>query len=182
MINQIRQTTREAAENNMKVWDAYGFVMIVTGLKQGVKRDEKGGQCDGGGSFCGKSKGKNGRGPEVYSPFQEVMQIEHPSTIERDAAIHRFKIAFEVIWKSAKEVLYEHDGIDAGSPKGVIRSCRELGVLDEEEAVTALEMVDDRNLSVHTYNEKLAVEIYGRLRAYETLMGVWLERLSGRIG
>jgi len=29
-----------------------------------------------------------------------------------------------------------------------------------------LKMIEDRNLAVHTYNEKLADDVYGRLRDY----------------
>lgn len=111
------------------------------------------------------------------SAFQEVMRIENPTTIERDAAIQRFEFTFEAVWKAAKQVLYEREGIDMGSPKGVIRSCREVGILTEEQTITALEMVDDRNLTVHTYNEKLAEEIYSRLRVYQDILESWLERL-----
>jgi hypothetical protein len=64
--------------------------------------------------------------------FQEVMQIEKTTTIERDAAIHRFEFTFEAVWKAAKEVLFEREGIDVGSPKGVIRSCREVGIFTQE--------------------------------------------------
>jgi nucleotidyltransferase substrate binding protein (TIGR01987 family) len=110
--------------------------------------------------------------------FQEVMQIEKPTTIERDAAIQRFEFTFEAVWKAAKEVLFEREGIDVGSPKGVIRSCREVGIFTQEQAITALEMVDDRNLTVHTYNEKLAVEIYSRLRTYQDILSCWLEGLN----
>lgn len=113
----------------------------------------------------------------AMSAFQEVMRIANPTAIERDAAIQRFEFTFEAVWKAAKEVLFRHEGIDAGSPKGVIRSCREVGFLTEEQAITALQMVDDRNLTVHTYNEKLAVEIYSRLHPYMSLLSDWLERL-----
>lgn len=110
--------------------------------------------------------------------FQEVMHIENPTTIERDAAIQRFEFTFEAVWKAAKQVLFDREGIDAGSPKGAIRSCREVGFLTDEQTITALEMVDDRNLTVHTYNEKLAVEIYSRLRTYREILERWLDRLD----
>ena len=38
-------------------------------------------------------------------------------------------------------------------------------------------MVDDRNLTVQTYNEKLAIEIYSRLRTYQDILQYWLEGL-----
>jgi nucleotidyltransferase substrate binding protein (TIGR01987 family) len=110
--------------------------------------------------------------------FQEVLQIGNPSTIERDAAIQRFEFTFETCWKAAKEVLFERDGIDSGSPKGVIRSCREVGLITDEQSITALHMVDDRNLTVHAYSEKLAVEIYSRLNMYQSIISSWLDALE----
>ncbi|WP_035119617.1 HI0074 family nucleotidyltransferase substrate-binding subunit [Cohnella panacarvi] len=115
----------------------------------------------------------------ALSSFEEVMRIENPSLIERDAAIQRFEFTFEAVWKAAKEVLYEREGIDSGSPKSVIRSCRETGILDTEQTAAALQMADDRNLSVHTYNEKLAAEIYSRLHAYQAVYSAWLSGLEG---
>ncbi|MCL6456893.1 MAG: nucleotidyltransferase substrate binding protein [Gorillibacterium sp.] len=56
----------------------------------------------------------------------------------------------------------------------MIRSCREVGIFTEEQTISALEMVDDRNLTVRTYNEKLAVEIYSRFRSYQTVLSSWL--------
>ena len=63
------------------------------------------------------------------------------------------------------------------SPKGVIRSCREL----EQEATLALVMADDRNLTVHTYNESLAAQIYSRIKGYSFLMQDWLGELERRV-
>lgn len=42
-------------------------------------------------------------------------------------------------------------------------------------------MVDDRNLVVHTYNEKLAVELAKRLHGHHAILAVWLGRLRERI-
>lgn len=118
---------------------------------------------------------------KALSKFQEIMVITNPTSIERDAAIHRFEFTFEALWKAAKEFLYVIEGIDAGSPKGVIRACREVGLLDDTETVRALEMVNDGNLTVHTYNEALAKEIYCHLAGYVLLMEKWLKRLQNRI-
>ncbi len=43
-------------------------------------------------------------------------------------------------------------------------------------------MVRDRNLTVHTYNEPLADEIYGRLRAYLGMMEAWFSAVERRAG
>jgi len=116
----------------------------------------------------------------ALSRFDEVLSIKNPSSIERDAAIQRFEFTFEAVWKAAKEYLYVVEGIDTASPKGVIRHCRELGIFNEDTASHALVMADDRNLTVHTYNEKLAIEIHSRVKPYFSLMRNWLEKLNQR--
>lgn len=125
-----------------------------------------------------RSKERIAAARKALSAFEEVMQIEQPTSIERDAAIQRFEFTFEASWKAAKETLFKREGIDVGSPKGVIRSCREVGILSDEQTITALQMVDDRNLSVHTYNEALASEIYSRLRTYQSILMSWLNALE----
>ena len=113
--------------------------------------------------------------------FEQIMALANPSLIERDAAIQRFEYTFEAVWKAAKQMLYDIYGFDIGSPKGVVRSCREVGLFDDVQAVGALEMVDDRNLTVHTYNEALASEIFVRTRYYVTLLRQWVESIKGRM-
>jgi len=100
------------------------------------------------------------------------------SKIVRDAAIQRFEYSFEAAWKAAQAVLLDRYGVQAGSPKPVIRACFENRLLSEDETRTALAMVDHRNLTSHTYNETLADEIYAALPAYRQVMRGWLERLA----
>ena len=42
----------------------------------------------------------------ALSRLNEVLSIEAPSSIERDATIQRFKFTFEALWKGVKEYLY----------------------------------------------------------------------------
>jgi len=99
------------------------------------------------------------------------------SALERDAAILRFQYSFESMWKAAQHRLREREGIDAGSPKQVIRACLDAGILDAERTKQALELADDRNLTVHSYNETLARALVARLPAHTRLLREWLERL-----
>ncbi|GGB36091.1 DUF86 domain-containing protein [Virgibacillus dakarensis] len=113
--------------------------------------------------------------------FDELVNIKEPTSIERDAAIQRFEFSFEACWKAGKQYLYDVEGLDIGSPKGVIRSFREVGVFTEEETVSGLRMVDHRNLTVYTYNEDLAIEIFGVLPQYYPLLCDWMERIDNRV-
>lgn len=103
------------------------------------------------------------------------------SEIVRDAAIQRFEYTFEAVWKAAQLFLREHEGLAPASPKGVIRASFQSGLLLEEDARAALRTVEDRNLTVHTYNESLAEAIYTRLPGHVTVMEHWLGAMEARI-
>lgn len=112
--------------------------------------------------------------------LNEALRRPDPGDIERDAAIQRFEFTFETVWKAAQACLQTIEGVDAASPKSVIRACREIGLLDATDAVLALRMADDRNLTVHTYNESLAEQIYSRIPAYHRLLTDWLTAIAAR--
>lgn len=57
---------------------------------------------------------------KALNAFHEIIVIETPFTIERDAGIQRFEFSFEACWKTGKQYLYDVEGLDIGSPKGVI--------------------------------------------------------------
>lgn len=101
------------------------------------------------------------------------------SEVERDALIQRFEFSFELLWKCVKEYLYVEEGIDAASPKKVIRCCRELGLLDEGQTQEALQMADDQNLTSHTYDETFAQAVVERIRQYDPLHHFWLDKIGG---
>lgn len=113
----------------------------------------------------------------ALTKFHELASRQNLTEIERDALIQRFEFTFELTWKCAKEYLYIHEGIDAASPKKVIRSCREVGVLSDEETEQALKMADDRNLTTHIYDESFIESLLKRLPVYDTVLHNWLDRL-----
>lgn len=115
---------------------------------------------------------------KVLNKLHELASKTELSDVERDALIQRFEFSFEILWKCAKEYLYAEEGIDAASPKKVIRCCRELGLLDEDQTTQALQMADDRNLTTHTYDELFARAVVKRIRAYDHLLQNWLENLQ----
>ena len=45
-----------------------------------------------------------------------------------------------------------------------------------------MSMADDRNLTVHTYNESLAEQIYSRLQEHAAVMDEWLVSMEREIG
>ncbi len=83
----------------------------------------------------------------------------------RDSAIQRFEFTFEIAWKFVKALL-EREGIICRSPRTCFKELFSAGFIDEETARELLKMVEDRNLTVDTYREKVAEEIFNRLPGY----------------
>ena len=84
----------------------------------------------------------------------------------RDSAIQRFEFTVELFWKCIKAYLKEVEGIDCRSPKSCIREFFSAGYLKEEETILLLKMIDDRNLTSHTYREEVAERLFSRLEDY----------------
>ena len=106
--------------------------------------------------------------------LNDILKHEDSSTIVRDAAIQRFEYSFEVVWKAGQLFLRHIEGLEIGSPKGVIRGFFQVGHFNEKQAQLALNMVDDRNLTSHTYNEELANHIFKQLPKYERILSNWI--------
>lgn len=96
--------------------------------------------------------------------------IKTPYTdIARDATIQRYEFTFELLWKVLKIYLKEQEGIECTSPKSCFREARNSLNLKEKEIELALQMTDNRNLSVHTYSEKMAADLYKKSKTYYSL-------------
>jgi len=75
----------------------------------------------------------------------------------RDATIRRFEFCFELAWKMLRARLLR-DGIEAGSPRQVIREAISSHLLDDGNRWS--EMLLIRNQTSHTYDSALAMEVY----------------------
>lgn len=115
---------------------------------------------------------------KALATFRELSLDDVDNDVIRDAAIQRFEYTFEATWKAAQLLLRVREGLEEGSPKGVLRACLRIDLLTEDQVRLALEMADDRNLTVHTYNEKLARKIFSRLAGYADLLQTWLNSMT----
>ena len=119
---------------------------------------------------------------KAYKTFLDALNVKNPTTLERDGAIQRFEYTFETVWKTAQLYLTEVESLPANSPKGAFRALGESGILSAGETIQALAMADDRNRTVHTYIEAVAVLIYGQLKAYSVLLAEIVRRISEKAG
>ena len=92
-----------------------------------------------------------------FLKLQEALDILEPSDIEKAGIIQYFEISFELSWKLMKDYLL-YLGYDVNSPRESIKRAFAIGLIDDgEEWLNAL---IDRNLTVHTYDQEQADEIY----------------------
>lgn len=102
---------------------------------------------------------------KALKAWEKVLDEKY-SDVVRDATIQRYEFSFELLWKAVKIFLKEKEGIECNSPKGCFRALRRVLDLSEEEVEICLSMTNDRNLSVHTYSEKLAKNLYNKTKNY----------------
>ena len=117
----------------------------------------------------------------ALASLQELVPqyIENPKDIIlRDAMIQRFEYSTEAFWKYLKAYLSIEHNLSANSPREVIRTGFKAKIYDEQTSNDLLQMLDDRNLTSHTYVEELAESIAGRIPFYSTLMQNAMHQLS----
>jgi len=60
---------------------------------------------------------------KAYATLSEILAIDVPPTVRRDAAIIRLVYTLEAVWKAAQRFLADVEGVAVGTPNGVIRGC-----------------------------------------------------------
>ena len=102
--------------------------------------------------------------------------VEHE--LKRDAVIQRIEYTADTTWKAAKEVLLRRYSLDVRFPKEAFQKCFLVGLVNEETCAALLRLVDDRNITAHTYSMAKAEEIYGRIPAHAATLGKLLSALE----
>jgi len=104
---------------------------------------------------------------------------EAQTELEIDGAIQRFEFTFEQAWKSLKKFL-EDEGIMCNSPKSCLKEAYAVGFIDNEQIW--LNMLTDRNKSVHIYDMATSREIFKNIkRFYVKELKVLKQKLAERM-
>jgi nucleotidyltransferase substrate binding protein (TIGR01987 family) len=87
-----------------------------------------------------------------------------PIQNDRDKAgiIQAFEYTFEQCWKSIQKKA-GHEGVQIGSPKKAFIFAFQNGWIKKENEEIWLRMLEDRNLTSHTYKEEVATEVLKRI-------------------
>jgi nucleotidyltransferase substrate binding protein (TIGR01987 family) len=95
------------------------------------------------------------------------------------AIIKNFEFNYELSWKAMRRLL-SHHGIPTSTPRQAIAESFRKSFIDSD--AKWLAMIEDRNLTVHTYDETFASEMAIRVeKEYTPLFDTFLARLEKEI-
>ncbi len=89
-----------------------------------------------------------------------VTQLENLSDLEKEGMIQRFEYTFELAWKTLKDYL-EEKNVDAKFPREVIKQSFKYEIINKGDIW--LEMLEQRNLMAHTYEEKIFKNVVNKI-------------------
>ena len=118
--------------------------------------------------------------------FQKTLKqlnayLVKPVTDDRDRAgiIQAFEFTFEQSWKAIQKISGKM-GAQVGTPKQAFTLAIQSGWIDRAEEQLWLRLLEDRNLTSHTYKEDLAKEVLQRIQThYVAMFENLLEKLRG---
>lgn len=95
-----------------------------------------------------------------YLLLKESLKIKEPSIVEKAGVIQFFETTFELSWKLMKDY-EEYLGYEIKSPREAIKRAFNIEFISN--GSLWLEALVDRNLTVHTYDENIANEVYTKI-------------------
>ena len=88
--------------------------------------------------------------------FDKVMQ-----DIIRDSSIQRFEFCYELAWKTLKEYMIYNGLSVENMPRSVFKTAYQHSIIDNQEVW--LEMIKDRNVASHEYNEDYIILVANKI-------------------
>lgn len=93
----------------------------------------------------------------------EFLQLAQDRNLDRSGVIKAFEFSFETTWKLLQKI-FEFDGESVGSPRDAFKFAFRNKLISPSQEQTWLNMIDDRNLTVHTYDVDLSRKIFKSIK------------------
>ena len=91
-----------------------------------------------------------------------ALSIVSPDEIQRAGMIQFFEMTFELSWNLLKDYLEEQGFTEVSSPRAALKMGFSQGLVADGHSW--MKLLEDRNLTSHTYNEEVALEVEGVVR------------------
>lgn len=94
--------------------------------------------------------------------LKKALDEDMSNPLVYDGVIQRFESTYELAWKLMKAYL-EYEGIaSVNSPRSAFKEAFAAGLIFDGDVW--IDMINAHNLTVHTYNEQMAKEIYDMVK------------------
>lgn len=93
---------------------------------------------------------------KAFKLLERTIAIKEPNEAEIGGMIQFYETTFELAWKTLKDFI-ESEGFIVKSPRETIKHAFQMGIIEDGEKW--LEALDDRNLTTHIYDEKIARKV-----------------------
>ena len=100
----------------------------------------------------------------------------------RDSAIKRFELTYELCWKTLRRFLAEVAGIREETVREVYRAAGEAGFLKNGGVERWFAHHENRNRTVHVYDEAEAERVYAELEDFATDAEILIARMEAELG
>ena len=98
---------------------------------------------------------------------EQIKREEAVDELLQEGLIQRFEYTHELAWKVMKDYAEYQGYTDVRGSRDAIRKALEMGLIDDKRW---METIEDRNLTVHNYDNEVATEIYENImQAYHPL-------------
>jgi len=97
---------------------------------------------------------------KALNKLKQAVEIAQDD-LDKDGVIQRFEFTIELLWKTLKAIL-EYNGRECSTPRNCIKEAFKANIISDDDII--LDMIEDRNLSSHIYDEKTSNEIFEKIK------------------
>ena len=109
----------------------------------------------------------------------QVNREEAVDELLQEGLIQRFEYTHELAWKVMKAYAEYQGYTDVRGSRDAIRKALEMGLIDDRRW---METIEDRNLTVHNYDNEIASEIYENImKAYSPLFVDFAKKMQSLV-
>lgn len=100
----------------------------------------------------------------AVTQLENALKEKTDDELKQAGCIQYFEFCFELAWKTVK-AFFEYKGmIDCNSPRDCMKLAFKANLINNENIWIA--MLENRNMTVHTYSIETALDVYESLPAY----------------
>ena len=94
---------------------------------------------------------------KVMKHLKDALNIDNPDIIQKAGIIQFFEMSYELSWNTIKDYLEDQGFTDVKYPRSAIKKAFEIELIEDGDSW--MELLLDRNLTAHAYDEEKVNEI-----------------------